>query len=81
MRIISKFRDYYDSAQGMGIDDHLTFVRKQEVIEDVELPDRVKQLFDSLPFRPYSNYSIPASRIPIGRDALVQRSARWIAQL
>lgn len=49
MRIISKFRDYYDSAQGMGIDDKLTFVRKQEVIKDVDLSDKILSLFKALP--------------------------------
>lgn len=32
MRIISKFSDYYDSAQGMGIDKTRVFVRKKEEI-------------------------------------------------
>lgn len=30
MRIISNFKDYYDSAQGYGIDPKLVYIRKQE---------------------------------------------------
>ncbi|GMV90634.1 MAG: hypothetical protein AMXMBFR82_04120 [Candidatus Hydrogenedentota bacterium] len=33
MRIISEFKDYYDSAQGYGMDPALTYVRKTEVFE------------------------------------------------
>jgi hypothetical protein len=37
MRIISKFKDYYDSAAGMGIDKELVYLRKTEVIKKVEI--------------------------------------------
>ena len=33
MRIVSKFQDYYDSAQGMGIDETLVYVRKPAKIK------------------------------------------------
>jgi len=34
MRIISTFKDYYDSAQAFGNDASLTFVRKTRVLKD-----------------------------------------------
>lgn len=34
MRIVSKFQDYYDSAQGMGIDKSLVYVRQTDCSKD-----------------------------------------------
>lgn len=36
MRIISKFRDYYDGVRGLGHDDRLTYVRHEEVFDDLK---------------------------------------------
>lgn len=33
MRIITKFKDYYDSAMSLGIDDSITYLRKTEEFE------------------------------------------------
>jgi len=37
MRIISKFRDYYDSVQGVAYDENLTYIRKTTSIKDPEI--------------------------------------------
>ncbi len=39
MRIISPFKDYYDSAQAYGIDPKLNYYRKPEVFHSVQLKD------------------------------------------
>lgn len=45
MRIISKFQDYYDSAQGLGIDKTLVYVRKPAKIK---ISQSDKETFTSL---------------------------------
>jgi hypothetical protein len=46
MRIISKFRDYYDSALGYGIDHTLVYLRKEKELE-----------LDKLKYKDYPNIS------------------------
>ena len=39
MKIISKYKDYYDSVQSLGIDQTLIYMRKKETIHLETLPD------------------------------------------
>ena len=36
MRIISKFRDYYDIGQGVGFDDTIMYLRKTKILNGEE---------------------------------------------
>jgi len=55
MRIISKFRDYYDSAMGYGIDTTQVLIREtaevgkvdEESVWDHSSPDWIRHSFDS----------------------------------
>lgn len=50
MRIISKFKDYYDIGASVGIDPAVVYNRMQSVIK------ADKKFTDALPFPPYDNY-------------------------
>ena len=50
MYIISKFKDYYDGAVGMGIDKTIVYERH---IRQEQIPDELNKLFDR-----YGNYSL-----------------------
>lgn len=64
MRIISKFRDYYDSAAIYGIDKEIIYQREFEQVENKELEDKLIQfskdfsdkdsLYSFFNFSPYS---------------------------
>lgn len=58
MRIISKFRDYYDPIQGMGIDIQNTYVRKREVIQVNK--DKYPRMFS---FNSGTFYAVEAIRL------------------
>jgi hypothetical protein len=54
MRIISKFKDYYDGAQGFGIDPSIVYLR--ETLELWYTDHRGKQLyFDKFPWRCFND--------------------------
>ena len=42
MRIISKFKDYYDIGTSLGIDKTQVFVRKNKILTVAQLPEEVK---------------------------------------
>ena len=51
MKIISKFRDYYDSAMAFGHDDHIYFKRVKEEHVDVKMEDYsfvIREIYKSL---------------------------------
>ena len=50
MYIISKFKDYYDGAVGMGIDKTIVYERH---LRQEQIPDELNDLFDK-----YGNYSL-----------------------
>lgn len=69
MRIISKFRDYYDVIQGHGADSRLVMVREERLVTDKDagykqilnyyapvLRERVESSYDRSDLRYYANY-------------------------
>lgn len=56
MRIISDFKDYYDSVMGIASDPGLTYLRKQRVYE-FTLTHRMRSIFDSR--------NTPVSQLPV----------------
>lgn len=65
MRIISPFRDYYDSAQGFGADQTRLFLRKPESLaaNQLGIPAELKEPFSKV--KSWSSASWAASIIPI----------------
>jgi len=49
MKIISKFRDYYDSALAMGLDESIHYIRQTKDIDDKELLSSLEELFEYVP--------------------------------
>lgn len=54
MRIISKFKDFYDSAQSMGIDKSIVYERKFESIA-YKKPSNYDSIINSLIFHPFGS--------------------------
>jgi hypothetical protein len=54
MRIISKFKDYYDGVQGLGFDDKLVFVRHTDeiIVEEKE----IEEYLNKISYKGFSSY-------------------------
>lgn len=75
MRIISKFKDYYDSAQGLGLDTSIVFRRLEEEIlcgEDYSdqrpVPNHLQFLFNSpltLNSQQFSDFSVSYAKVMV----------------
>lgn len=52
MKIISKYKDYYDSVQGVMYDSEIKYIRKSEchTLEDIRLPGMNHRTFSELEF-------------------------------
>ena len=61
MRVISKFRDYYDTVQMFGHDEHVIYTRH---IEEVKAPLALVELIDKMPY--YHNGGFRASPLIVG---------------
>lgn len=66
MRIISKFVDYYDSAQGFGIDPDLIYKRKIREEEKIEATADIVKLYFSIPNGGTGFHSVITHRVIVG---------------
>lgn len=54
MRIISKFKDYYDGIQGLGFDDKLVFVRHTDNI--IVKEKEIEEYLNKISYKGFSSY-------------------------
>lgn len=66
MRVVSKFRDYYDIGLGLGYDSHVDYIRtpREVIFKDGASPE--KEFFENLNFRQYWRSSALIEYMVIG---------------